>query len=60
MYAPTLDQTNATHGTDLDSEFRLIIDQFDTWSIGDIAAAMAGPSSTCWCYHPIPGSEETL
>jgi len=57
MYAPTLDQTDASHGTDLDTEFRLIIDQFDTWSIGDVAA-MAGPSSRCFCYHPDTGAEE--
>lgn len=59
MYAPTLDQTNAAHGTDMDTEFLLIIDQFDTWSIGDMAA-MAGPSATCFCYHPQPGHEETF
>ena len=59
MYAPTLDLTSASHGTDMDTEFLLIIDQFDSWSIGDVSA-VAGPSALCMCYQPDPELEEKL
>jgi hypothetical protein len=54
MYAPALVvTTNASHGTDLDTEFLLLIDQFDSWSIGDAALAYPTGSVT---YQPNPGT----
>ena len=53
MYAPTLDRPTLTWtGTDADTDL-LLLDEFDTWSIGDLAAfPCAGP--TCSYTTPDP------
>ena len=53
MYAPTLDRPTTTWtDKDVDTEF-LLIDEFDTWSIQDLAA---WPSYQCYTPDPTTGT----
>lgn len=53
MYAPTLDRPTATWpDKEADTEF-LLIDEFDTWSIQDLAAY---PSYKCYTPDPTTGT----